>query len=1133
MQDSGNYAQKPIPLTGGLDLVSPRMLVEPGRLVDVLNYECVDTDGYKRIDGFERYDGGPTPSAVSGYYFYTNASNSDQAAFETNSGLHVGSLAGLYYDINGTGVDVNVVPVTVTGVTFFDPDPGEQAYWKVTFDTDQPVDVDNIISTWDGIDTLVVYDSPTAPTLFVSILPPLVDGVTVDGSGISNGGLLSLAIASADTQRATVDALPQDQFVYALQHYKDRLHVVADCRYLYLAYDTTTSPAVGLREFFVGNTFRIGGSGGMEGVILDWRFLRGAFDGLGSTAGNRAWIKVLVYPTVPNGTTTTDTTFNVDRVNSPFSSATVSCWKHYTSIDVSGPTDDEPVWGGVLYKGLVEGTERTDDNAWTQIDMGYEVTFENGSSTIEPRELTLATTSDQLNEEPESVVASPANDTSSFTNIAAAYEDDAVGVTTPPGWPSGGTDDQLVLTDSGYDLTVDDGTGVWAQQVTGRWGDGSGIRFTNFDLNLPEDVIITGIQVDASCWCYEASPITANPTFYTVKLHGLPTASDNKGGPTFAVTSNSAAAPNTFTFGGPADIWGLGTVTAADLNDSSFELEMTPSVTSASTVSYLLWDVLTVKVYYFRPTGKFFFRSAALSDSVEAKLVRVHLDSGSWANGDAKGVAHVYSPIATANRNNIQVGDTIRLTASGSDIATVTSVRGSFLPSHTELVASDRRFQIIRANYYLNPEWESVYGVHGLGRAWSYDNSYFRKIYTEYDSSLDKPTHLCSYRNYLALGFTSGNMLLSAISGDSGPLPEEFRATKGAREFVFVDHIHGLHELADTSLGVFCKSSINRLVFNTGASSPDGLFYQAVISPNSGCIEYTVAGFGDSTLYCDQYGIRTVEQTDVYGDLIAKPLSYSVSPWLRPRLSNKKYWIDSKASKRPLFAHTVKAKNQYRVWFDDGAVLCMNLNSADSAPQFTFLKYGFDFGGQFLPLCPIAFTNDTDNSITERIHLAHWNRKLPSTNVENSAAKFKYVYELERGWSFDGQDFPARLTVNLSLLDSPYNFDNVRKAELHGLDYNNTTLFCGWGTKYSEELSYSGLAMGDTFTPAGRNVAGAVGTDYTPFSKMIQAASRGRPLLMKLKNSSTATGGEEASAIEPPHILQAVLLQYIPLRNEG
>jgi hypothetical protein len=104
---------------------------------------------------------------------------------------------------------------------------------------------------------------------------------------------------------------------------------------------------------------------------------------------------------------------------------------------------------------------------------------------------------------------------------------------------------------------------------------------------------------------------------------------------------------------------------------------------------------------------------------------------------------------------------------------------------------------------------------------------------------------------------------------------------------------------------------------------------------------------------------------------------------------------------------------------------------------------------------------------------------------------------------------------------------------LHGLDYNNTTLFCGWGTKYSEELSYDGLDLGDTFTPAGRNTADTISEDYIPFSKMVQCANRGRPLLMKLKNSSTYNGGEAASAIEPPHILQAALIHYIPLKNEG
>jgi hypothetical protein len=45
------------PLFAGLDLSNPKLLVEPGSLLDCLNYEVVDYLGYRRIDGFARYDG--------------------------------------------------------------------------------------------------------------------------------------------------------------------------------------------------------------------------------------------------------------------------------------------------------------------------------------------------------------------------------------------------------------------------------------------------------------------------------------------------------------------------------------------------------------------------------------------------------------------------------------------------------------------------------------------------------------------------------------------------------------------------------------------------------------------------------------------------------------------------------------------------------------------------------------------------------------------------------------------------------------------------------------------------------------------------------------------------------------------
>jgi hypothetical protein len=54
-------------LEGGLDLVTPAMTMPPGRTFDSLNYEPEISGGYRRIDGYERYDGRPSPSDSSKY----------------------------------------------------------------------------------------------------------------------------------------------------------------------------------------------------------------------------------------------------------------------------------------------------------------------------------------------------------------------------------------------------------------------------------------------------------------------------------------------------------------------------------------------------------------------------------------------------------------------------------------------------------------------------------------------------------------------------------------------------------------------------------------------------------------------------------------------------------------------------------------------------------------------------------------------------------------------------------------------------------------------------------------------------------------------------------------------------------
>lgn len=51
-----------ITLTGGLDMETPGLSVEPGRMLSCKNYDIDSLGGYSRIEGYERFDGQPEPT---------------------------------------------------------------------------------------------------------------------------------------------------------------------------------------------------------------------------------------------------------------------------------------------------------------------------------------------------------------------------------------------------------------------------------------------------------------------------------------------------------------------------------------------------------------------------------------------------------------------------------------------------------------------------------------------------------------------------------------------------------------------------------------------------------------------------------------------------------------------------------------------------------------------------------------------------------------------------------------------------------------------------------------------------------------------------------------------------------------
>lgn len=97
-------------LQGGLDLVSPAMKIQPGSLIDCLNYEPDINGGYRRMYGIQRFDGRTRPSEAS-YSIMVCAITGTVSAGDTVVGAS-SSASAVVLQVNGT---TEIVVTKVTG----------------------------------------------------------------------------------------------------------------------------------------------------------------------------------------------------------------------------------------------------------------------------------------------------------------------------------------------------------------------------------------------------------------------------------------------------------------------------------------------------------------------------------------------------------------------------------------------------------------------------------------------------------------------------------------------------------------------------------------------------------------------------------------------------------------------------------------------------------------------------------------------------------------------------------------------------------------------------------------------------------------------------------------------------------
>ena len=376
-----------------------------------------------------------------------------------------------------------------------------------------------------------------------------------------------------------------------------------------------------------------------------------------------------------------------------------------------------------------------------------------------------------------------------------------------------------------------------------------------------------------------------------------------------------------------------------------------------------------------------------------ATIKRIVVTSGDWSSNDA-------------------VGYVVLSGASGvfQDNETITSASGSATADGTAsaiTLAASGRVRCINHNFYGSSNLERMYGVTSTGRAFEWDGATLTPLNAGLSDALDKPKFIGVHANHLLLGFDGGAIIHSATG-----LPLNYFAVDGAGELGIGADLTGIISAAAKATVFFSPNSIHYLTGSAPGASGD--FLLEAITREAGA-KADSAIMADQPIYLDNQGVRKMSTSQAFGDWKLGTLSRFVHPYLQARKA---------AGASVVGALAVKAKDQYRLVYDDGDVLVVYLGGKE--PEITTFTYGFT---------PTCVGQGDDSSGNERIFCG---------------TSDGYVMELDKGFSFDGGEIAAYIRYPWRHQGAP----NMEKR-YHGLNINMLGGATGATLQITVEYSYA------------------------------------------------------------------------------
>ena len=199
------------------------------------------------------------------------------------------------------------------------------------------------------------------------------------------------------------------------------------------------------------------------------------------------------------------------------------------------------------------------------------------------------------------------------------------------------------------------------------------------------------------------------------------------------------------------------------------------------------------------------------------------------------------------------------------------------------------------------------------------------------------------------------------------------------------------------------------------------------------------------------------------------------------------------------------------VYLDDTPVYTVvNSGGAPSNLNYTFVSSG-------LVRVEVIQTTETTFDIWP-MNDPVWPVAGGSSSSLNPADGF-FVYELDKGWTFDGLYIPHFVVFNWYFSDNPVVYKSMQKVRVHGLAKGVAKLQLqtnGIQTDYREDFSQPELL---NFATAEEYIE----DEFLPATNYADLSNRGLAIQLKVEGSNT-----DLQAPEPAHVLQVLIPQTSP-----